>query len=80
MPVRPLRPLALVTGCTAGRPGPPIPLRPGPLPAHERACPREHTVETPGSRDRGARRVVTGRGDEIYYTDDHYDTFRAVLR
>ncbi|KKD06154.1 ribonuclease domain-containing protein [Streptomyces sp. WM6386] len=50
------------------------------LPAHKRGYYHEYTVPTPGSRDRGARRIVTGRGDEIYYTDDHYDSFRAVLR
>ncbi|MFF3206962.1 ribonuclease domain-containing protein [Streptomyces sp. NPDC002962] len=126
-----LLPLALLTGCASGQPGPrdstravataaepsravgPVPVRQpelpaearrtlrltdaggpfpyardgavfgnfeGLLPAHERGHYREHTVETPGSRDRGARRVVTGRVGEIYYTDDHYDTFRAVLR
>ncbi|WP_329344458.1 ribonuclease N [Streptomyces sp. NBC_00663] len=52
----------------------------GLLPAHQRGYYHEYTVPTPGSRDRGARRIVTGRGDEIYYTDDHYDSFRAVLR
>ncbi|MFF4275499.1 ribonuclease domain-containing protein [Streptomyces sp. NPDC001536] len=50
------------------------------LPAHKRGYYHEYTVPTPGSRDRGARRIVTGQGDEIYYTDDHYDSFRAVLR
>ncbi|MFI9830230.1 ribonuclease domain-containing protein [Streptomyces sp. NPDC051913] len=50
------------------------------LPAHERGYYHEYTVPTPGSRDRGARRLVTGRNAEIYYTDDHYDSFRAVLR
>ncbi|MBD0419516.1 ribonuclease N [Streptomyces sp. TRM S81-3] len=52
----------------------------GLLPRHERGYYREYTVRTPGSRDRGARRIVTGRHDETYYTDDHYDSFRAVLR
>jgi ribonuclease T1 len=52
----------------------------GLLPAHKRGYYHEYTVPTPGSRDRGARRIVTGRGDEIYYTDDHYNSFRAVLR
>lgn len=52
----------------------------GRLPAHRRGYYHEYTVPTPGSRDRGARRLVTGQGGEIYYTDDHYDTFRAVLR
>ncbi|MYR57651.1 hypothetical protein GTY54_15910 [Streptomyces sp. SID625] len=28
----------------------------------------------------GARRLITGQHAELYYTDDHYDTFRAVLR
>jgi guanyl-specific ribonuclease Sa len=41
---------------------------------------REYTVETPGSSDRGARRIVAGgEPPEIfYYTDDHYRTFRRV--
>ncbi|MGW3207023.1 ribonuclease domain-containing protein [Streptomyces sp. NPDC001135] len=52
----------------------------GRLPKHQRGYYREYTVRTPGSRDRGARRIVTGQGGEIYYTDDHYDSFRAVLR
>jgi guanyl-specific ribonuclease Sa len=50
------------------------------LPDQARGYYREYTVETPGSRDRGARRIVSG-GDppEIYYyTDDHYRTFRRV--
>ena len=41
---------------------------------------REFTVETPGSDDRGARRIVTGGPEETnpehwYYTDDHYESF-----
>ncbi|MFF5449322.1 ribonuclease domain-containing protein [Streptomyces sp. NPDC012888] len=50
------------------------------LPRRERGYYREYTVRTPGERDRGARRIVTGRGGEFYYTDDHYQTFEAVLR
>lgn len=50
------------------------------LPTHKRGYYHEYTVTTPGSRDRGARRIVTGQGGEIYYTDDHYDSFGAVLR
>ncbi|WEO98593.1 ribonuclease domain-containing protein [Streptomyces sp. FXJ1.172] len=52
----------------------------GHLPGRPRGYYHEYTVRTPGSRDRGARRIVTGRGGEIYYTDDHYNSFRAVLR
>jgi len=40
---------------------------------------REYTVVTPGSPDRGARRIVAGAGGERYYTDDHYATFRLIL-
>ena len=50
------------------------------LPKRQRGYYREYTVKTPGERDRGARRIVTGQGGEIYYTDDHYKSFRAVLR
>ncbi|TXS28738.1 guanine-specific ribonuclease N1 and T1, partial [Streptomyces sp. ms191] len=49
------------------------------LPRRERGYYREYTVRTPGERDRGARRLVTGRGGETYYTDDHYETFREVV-
>jgi len=48
------------------------------LPPQPRGYYREYTVETPGSDDRGARRIVTG-GDppaEYYYSDDHYRSFR----
>jgi guanyl-specific ribonuclease Sa len=53
--------------------------REGRLPRKPRGWYREYTVETPGLRHRGARRIVTG-GDppsEWYYTDDHYDSFRS---
>lgn len=39
----------------------------------------EYTVPTPGSDDRGARRIVTGEGGERYYTDDHYASFRWIV-
>ena len=38
----------------------------------------EYTVPTPGSADRGARRLITGSGGELYYTGDHYQTFVVV--
>ncbi|WP_369143136.1 ribonuclease domain-containing protein [Streptomyces sp. R44] len=49
------------------------------LPRKERGYYHEYTVRTPGERDRGARRIVTGRNGETYYTDDHYETFREVV-
>jgi len=41
---------------------------------------REYTVETPGSDDRGARRIVAGDGGELYWTDDHYASFARIER
>ncbi len=40
---------------------------------------REYTVPTPGRDDRGPRRIVTGRGGELYYSADHYRTFRRII-
>ncbi|MBB5957775.1 guanyl-specific ribonuclease Sa [Saccharothrix tamanrassetensis] len=48
------------------------------LPAKSGDYYREYTVPTPGSDDRGARRIVTGSGDEVYYTGDHYSSFVVV--
>lgn len=50
------------------------------LPDRQRGYYREYTVETPGSRDRGARRIVTGGQppEVFYYTDDHYRSFRRL--
>lgn len=47
---------------------------------------REFTVETPGSRDRGAKRIIAGSGPggdirtsgEYYYTKDHYRSFWSI--
>ncbi len=52
--------------------------REGLLPGRPSGYYREYTVVTPGSPDRGARRIVAGRGGEFYYTDDHYDSFRRI--
>lgn len=49
------------------------------LPQHERGYYHEYTVETPGSDDRGARRIVTGECGERWYTYDHYDSFALIL-
>ena len=48
------------------------------LPRQARGYYREYTVVTPGSRDRGARRIFSGTDGDRYYTDDHYDSFRQI--
>ena len=48
------------------------------LPQRERGYYREYTVPTPGLKHRGARRIVAGRGGELYYTDDHYRSFKRI--
>lgn len=50
------------------------------LPRHPEGYYREYTVITPGEDDRGARRIVTGEAGEMYYTEDHYDSFREIIR
>jgi len=55
------------------------------LPANNRSYYREYTVQTPGERSRGARRIVCGGfvptvPDACYYTDDHYASFRRIVR
>ncbi|MFN8466168.1 MAG: ribonuclease domain-containing protein [Caldilineaceae bacterium] len=54
--------------------------REGILPSRPRGYYHEYTVITPGENDRGARRIVTGSRGELYYTDDHYDSFKRVLQ
>jgi ribonuclease T1 len=48
------------------------------LPAGPSGYYREYTVTTPGTRDRGARRIVRGRAGELYYTGDHYRSFKRI--
>ena len=48
------------------------------LPAKPHGYYREYTVKTPGARDRGARRIVAGKGGELYYTEDHYRSFMRI--
>ncbi|MGB5081111.1 MAG: ribonuclease domain-containing protein [Burkholderiales bacterium] len=52
------------------------------LPPKERGYYREYTVKTPGARDRGARRIVSGgeprASREFYYSDDHYRSFSSI--
>ena len=50
------------------------------LVAKQRNYYHEYTVQTPGSRDRGARRIVAGGTPptEFFYTDDHYRSFKRI--
>ena len=56
------------------------------LPPQQRGYYREYTVPTPGSRNRGARRIVAGQGrvgdvarsGEYYYTANHYRSFSRI--
>ena len=53
------------------------------LPKQPRGYYREYTVRTPGSRDRGARRIVCGgpvpaAPRACYYTADHYSSFNRI--
>ncbi|WP_338932412.1 ribonuclease [Streptomyces netropsis] len=51
------------------------------LPKQSSGYYHEYTVKTPGSPDRGARRIVAGqKSQEDYYTGDHYATFDLVDR
>lgn len=53
--------------------------REGILPEQEEGYYHEYTVETPGSPDRGAKRIVTGEEEqEDYFTEDHYESFDKV--
>jgi ribonuclease T1 len=39
-------------------------------------------VKTPGAHNRGARRIIVGgalrQPNELYYTDDHYASFKRI--
>jgi len=55
------------------------------LPREKRGFYREYTVKTPGSRDRGARRIVCGglqptAPQACYYTADHYSSFKRIVQ
>jgi ribonuclease T1 len=53
------------------------------LPSKPRGFYREYTVRTPGSRNRGARRIVCGgpprTPEACFYTHDHYASFRRIV-
>jgi ribonuclease T1 len=52
------------------------------LPRRQRGYYREYTVKTKGAHDRGARRIVVGGeptvSRDLYYTDDHYASFKRI--
>jgi guanyl-specific ribonuclease Sa len=48
------------------------------LPRNKDGYYHEYTVDTPGAKNRATRRLITGSQRELYYTDDHYETFVVV--
>ena len=55
------------------------------LPAEPKGYYREYTVMTPGAPNRGARRIVCGgrkptAPEACFYTDDHYASFRRIVK
>jgi ribonuclease T1 len=48
------------------------------LPMRGRGYYREYTVPVRGVKHRGTRRIVAGLDGELYYTDDHYRTFKRI--
>ena len=52
--------------------------REGILPDHPRGYYREYTVTTPGADNRGARRIVAGKAGELFYTENHYNSFAEI--
>ena len=52
--------------------------REGLLPDRTRGYYREYTVKKGTRGDRGPLRIVRGRRGDLYWTDDHYDSFRQI--
>lgn len=52
--------------------------REGLLPKHRGGYYREYVVRTPGIDHAGPQRLVLGAGGEVYYTADHYASFRQI--
>ncbi|MBN3759798.1 ribonuclease [Burkholderia sp. Ac-20365] len=52
------------------------------LPSHPRGYYHAYTVRTPGTTDRGLRRIVCGgprkQTGDCYYTDDYYASFKRI--
>ncbi|MFO8153126.1 ribonuclease domain-containing protein [Thioalkalivibrio sp.] len=52
--------------------------REGLLPDRPRGHYREYVVRTPGISHAGPQRLVIGADGEVYYTHDHYQSFRRI--
>lgn len=52
--------------------------REGLLPKQKHGYYREYTVRTPKVRTRGARRIVKGASGELFYSEDHYNSFKRI--
>jgi len=56
--------------------------REGLLPGEAKGYYHEYTVRTPGSKTRGARRIICGgpvrTPDACFYTSDHYRSFNRI--
>src|SRR3546814_758601 len=50
------------------------------LPQQPRGYYREYTVETPGSRDRGARRIVSGGDPPVERSEEHTSELQSLMR
>jgi ribonuclease T1 len=54
--------------------------REGLLPERPSGHYREYTVPRPGNNGRGALRIVAGADGELYWSPDHYESFRWIER
>lgn len=52
----------------------------GVLPQEPYGFYKEYTVPTPGSDDRGARRIIKGADGTLWWTADHYELFAQIQR
>ncbi len=50
------------------------------LPVRARTYYREYTVKQGTRGDRGPLRIITGADGDLYWTEDHYDSFRQIDR
>lgn len=52
--------------------------REGRLPAQDRGYYHEYVVRTRGISHAGPQRLILGAGGEVWYTFDHYESFRRI--